>query len=159
MNPLTLAKLRLAKDEESAAVLEVIHADEITRKSQTLSGSSGSDGDGCGLGAVNDRIVVSRLSACLCASEALYKQPNGHSFSCVCPCLLTMTSSSPGNVDRSIADADRRCHHWSPMVLLDVSIWGRRWEQGMTRCSLPAFLSPLPLLDIDVELEGGADAH
>lgn len=35
MNPLTLAKLRLAKDEESAAVLEVIHADEITRKSRT----------------------------------------------------------------------------------------------------------------------------
>lgn len=33
MNPLTLAKLRLAKDEESAAVLEVIHADEITRES------------------------------------------------------------------------------------------------------------------------------
>lgn len=32
MNPLTLAKLRLAKDEESAAVLEVIHADEITRE-------------------------------------------------------------------------------------------------------------------------------
>lgn len=33
MNPLTLAKLQAAGDAESSRVLEIIHADEITRKS------------------------------------------------------------------------------------------------------------------------------
>lgn len=32
MNPITLAKLRSAGDEESSRVLEIIHADEITRE-------------------------------------------------------------------------------------------------------------------------------
>lgn len=32
MNPLTLAKLQAAGDAESSKVLEIIHADEITRK-------------------------------------------------------------------------------------------------------------------------------
>jgi len=32
MNPLTMAKLRSAGDEESTRILEIIHADEITRE-------------------------------------------------------------------------------------------------------------------------------
>lgn len=32
MNPLTLAKLQAAGDVESSKVLEIIHADEITRE-------------------------------------------------------------------------------------------------------------------------------
>jgi uncharacterized ferritin-like protein (DUF455 family) len=33
MNPLTMAKLQSAGDKESTRVLEIIHADEITRMS------------------------------------------------------------------------------------------------------------------------------
>lgn len=33
MNPITLAKLKAAGDQRSTDVLEVIHADEITRES------------------------------------------------------------------------------------------------------------------------------
>lgn len=32
MNPLTLAKLQAAGDVESSKILEIIHADEITRE-------------------------------------------------------------------------------------------------------------------------------
>jgi uncharacterized ferritin-like protein (DUF455 family) len=32
MNPITMAKLQAAGDEESTRILEIIHADEITRK-------------------------------------------------------------------------------------------------------------------------------
>jgi uncharacterized ferritin-like protein (DUF455 family) len=32
MNPLTMAKLQSAGDKESTRVLEIIHADEITRE-------------------------------------------------------------------------------------------------------------------------------
>lgn len=35
MNPLTMAKLRAAGDAESTRILEIIHADEITREWHT----------------------------------------------------------------------------------------------------------------------------
>lgn len=38
MNPLTMAKLQAAGDKESTRVLEIIHADEITRELSLFKG-------------------------------------------------------------------------------------------------------------------------
>jgi hypothetical protein len=127
MNPLTLARLRTHGDTSSAEILEIIHADEITRES-TVGDKEGAGSTGSGGGS---HVSISQPGDLVTPGQL--RQPS---------LLLVCGSAQPvaaavqgcaayraGEIDRAYvggprprSSADSRRYGWAPLVLMDVSV-------------------------------------